>query len=228
MNKASKRLRSSPDPLEAARTKERLIEAAIKEFAEHGLSGARVEQIAERADINKQAIYYYFKDKDDLYSFALERCYELAHRNDDRLTFPGKSGYDSIAALIESVFDDLNEMRDVIAIVSDENRNKGRHLPNQHIRSINRPAIDAIAVILKKGETDGTIRSGIDAEHLWISILSLIMFYFTNAFTLSHLLNRDLLARGKVIERKNHIKELVLASLRPQLDAPCRELSASV
>jgi AcrR family transcriptional regulator len=209
-----------PDPLEAAKTKERLVEAAIKEFAEYGLSGARVERIAERAEINKQAIYYYFKDKDALYSFALERCYELAHRNDDKLTFEGKSGYDAISALIELVFDDLNEMRDVIAIVSDENRNKGRHLPNPHIRTTNRPAIDAIAAVLERGTADGTLRSGIDAEHLWISILSLVMFYFTNAFTLSHLLNRDLLADGTVIERKEQIKELVLASLRPQFNCP--------
>ena len=122
MSRISRRPHNSPDPLEAARTKERLVEAAIKEFAEHGLFGARVERIAERAEINKQAIYYYFKDKDGLYSFALERCYELAHRNDNKLTFEGKSGYDAISALIESVFDDLNEMRDVIAIVSDENR----------------------------------------------------------------------------------------------------------
>src|SRR6266851_4836508 len=118
MSRISKRPHNLPDPLEAARTKERLVQAAIKEFAEHGLSGARVERIAERAEINKQAIYYYFKDKDDLYSFALERCYELAHRNDNILTFEGKSGYNAISALIELVFDDLNEMRDVIAIVS--------------------------------------------------------------------------------------------------------------
>jgi AcrR family transcriptional regulator len=215
MSKVPRRHRNSPDALEVARTKERLVDAAIKEFAEHGLSGARVERIAERAEINKQAIYYYFKDKDDLYSFALERCYELAHSNDDKLTFQGKSGYDSISALIESVFDDLNAMRDVIAIVSDENRNRGRHLPNQHIRTTNRPAIDAIAIILKRGEMDNTIRFGIDAEHLWISILSLIMFYFTNAFTLSHLLNRNLLAIDQVAERKKQIKELILSSLRP-------------
>jgi TetR/AcrR family transcriptional regulator len=207
--------RGAPDPLEAAQTKERLVEAAVKEFAEFGLSGARVERIAERAAINKQAIYYYFKDKDDLYSFALERCYELAHRHDDELTFEGKSGYDAISSLVDTMFDELNQMRDVIAIVSDENRNKGRHLPNQRIKATNRPAIDAIATILKRGENDGTLRQGVDAEHLWISILSLIMFYFTNTFTLSHLLNRNLLADGQVQERKHQIKTLILMSLRP-------------
>jgi TetR/AcrR family transcriptional regulator len=215
MSRVLRRVRKVPDPLEIAATKERLVEAAIKEFAEHGLSGARVERIAERAEINKQAIYYYFKDKDDLYTFALERCYELAHRNDARLAFEEKSGYEAMSALIDSVFDDLDEMRDIIAIVSDENRNKGRHLPNQHIRSTNRPAIDAIAAILRRGESDGTIRPHVDPEHLWISILSLIMFYFTNAFTLSHLLNRDLLAGEMVLERKKQIKQLVLSSLRP-------------
>lgn len=215
MGKAFKRKRHTPDSQEPEKTKERLVRTAIHEFAEYGLSGARVERIADKAEINKQAIYYYFKDKDDLYTCALERCYELAHRNDVNLTFEGMVGRDAMATLVDSLFDDLREMPDVIAIVTDENRNKGRHLPNQRIKSTNRPVIDAIAAIIERGEKDGSIRPGVDPEHLWISLLSLIMFYFTNAFTLSHLLGRDLMSAELIVKRKEQIREMILASLRP-------------
>jgi TetR/AcrR family transcriptional regulator len=49
----------------------KVLQAAIDEFAEHGLSGARVDRIATRAGANKQLIYYYFGDKDGLFDAAV-------------------------------------------------------------------------------------------------------------------------------------------------------------
>jgi TetR/AcrR family transcriptional regulator len=56
----------------AAETKTRILEAAVREFSEHGLAGARTEQIASAAGVNKALLYYYFESKEKLYSAALE------------------------------------------------------------------------------------------------------------------------------------------------------------
>jgi AcrR family transcriptional regulator len=48
-------------------TKARILEAAYREFAAHGLAGARIDRIAERAKANKRAIYEYFGKKEDLF-----------------------------------------------------------------------------------------------------------------------------------------------------------------
>ncbi len=56
----------------AAETKTRILEAAIREFSENGLAGARTEQIAAAAGVNKALLYYYFESKDKLYAAALE------------------------------------------------------------------------------------------------------------------------------------------------------------
>jgi AcrR family transcriptional regulator len=208
----SKPATTAPEP--RAETKTRVLDAAIREFAQHGYSGARIESIATAASANKQAIYYYFADKDDLFSAALERCYELVHQNDDSLTFPDLPALDALVQLVDSVFGDLNRMRDVISVIADENRNKGKHLAETRIRTINRPTIDAIANILERGKNERTIRPEVDAEQLWLSILSLIMFYFTNSFTLSHLLNRDLMSPPHIEERRKQIKEFIILSVR--------------
>lgn len=47
--------------------RDRLLQAAIAEFAEYGFNGARVDRIAARAKANKQLIYHYFVDKRGLY-----------------------------------------------------------------------------------------------------------------------------------------------------------------
>jgi len=52
--------------------RDRLLEHAIVEFAEKGLAGARVDEIARRAGVNKQLLYYYFESKRGLYEAAVE------------------------------------------------------------------------------------------------------------------------------------------------------------
>jgi AcrR family transcriptional regulator len=63
---------------DSAATKQRLLAAAIEEFAAHGIAGARVERIAQVAEANKQLIYAYFGSKDALFDGALTAsCGEL-------------------------------------------------------------------------------------------------------------------------------------------------------
>jgi AcrR family transcriptional regulator len=56
--------------------KSKLLAAAIDEFAEFGLAGARIDRIAKRANANKQLIYYYFTDKNGLFDAAVKHMAE--------------------------------------------------------------------------------------------------------------------------------------------------------
>jgi TetR/AcrR family transcriptional regulator len=56
----------------AAETRARILDAALSEFSAHGLAGARTEQIAAAAGVNKALLYYYFDSKEKLYSATLE------------------------------------------------------------------------------------------------------------------------------------------------------------
>lgn len=72
----------------AQQTKERILDAALREFATHGVAGARVDRIAAAAEVNKNSIYMYFESKEKLFSTVLEhnlrRVYdEVAFTPDD-------------------------------------------------------------------------------------------------------------------------------------------------
>jgi|SRR5579859_1596024 len=70
---------STPSRTQAERadqTRARILDAAVREFSENGLAGARTEQIAEAAGVNKALLYYYFKGKDALYAAALDSIAE--------------------------------------------------------------------------------------------------------------------------------------------------------
>ncbi len=60
----------------ADQTRHRILEAAIREFSEHGLAGARTSAIAHAARVNKALLYYYFRNKEALYAAALEEVAE--------------------------------------------------------------------------------------------------------------------------------------------------------
>lgn len=48
-------------------TEEKVLNAALKEFSQHGFYGARIDRIAKNAKVNKAMIYYHFKSKEALY-----------------------------------------------------------------------------------------------------------------------------------------------------------------
>lgn len=52
--------------------RERILETALKEFAGGGFSGARMDRIAAKAEINKAMLYYYFTSKKNLYKNVLQ------------------------------------------------------------------------------------------------------------------------------------------------------------
>lgn len=65
----------------AEQTRAAILKAAIREFSAHGLSGARTDAIAQAAGANKALLYYYFKNKEGLYSAAIESASADVVRN---------------------------------------------------------------------------------------------------------------------------------------------------
>src|ERR1700757_3924227 len=63
---------TSPPSERSTETRQRILDAAAREFAAHGLAGARTEAIARAAGVNKALLYYYFNSKEALYQAALE------------------------------------------------------------------------------------------------------------------------------------------------------------
>jgi len=57
------------------KTRDAILDAALNEFAEYGFSGARTENIAKAANVNKAMLHYYFHDKETLYDAVLDTLY---------------------------------------------------------------------------------------------------------------------------------------------------------
>ena len=66
---------AAPRARNAAASRSSILQHAIAEFAIQGVAGARTAAIAEAAGVNKALLYYYFKNKESLYSAALHEVF---------------------------------------------------------------------------------------------------------------------------------------------------------
>jgi TetR/AcrR family transcriptional regulator len=197
-------------------TRKKLLTAARREFAKSGLAGARVDEIAARAGVNKQLLYHYFGDKDTLYLAVLEWVYEEIRSHERKLNLEGLPPEQAIKKLIESSFDHLALHPDFIVLLNDENRNRARHVrASLRIEDMHSPLVSMVSTILKQGVRAGTFRKGVNPVHLYISIAGLSYFFFSNTPTLSAIFGRDLSSATAKRARRRHVVDLVMQALRP-------------
>src|SRR3954454_8957721 len=207
---------AGPKRRDPAATRKKLLTAARREFADSGLAGARVDEIAARADVNKQLVYHYFGDKDALYLAVLEWVYEEIRAQERKLNLAGLPPQQAIKRLIESSFDHLSAHPDFILLLNDENRAGACHVRgSRKLEAMHSPLVSMVSKILSEGVNAGTFRKGINPVHLYISIAGLSYFFFFNTTTLSAIFGKDLSSTAARQARRRHVVDLVLQSLRP-------------
>jgi TetR/AcrR family transcriptional regulator len=207
---------AKPQRRDPAATRTKLLAAARREFAGKGLAGARVDEIAERAGVNKQLVYHYFGNKDALYLAVLEWVYEEIRAHERKLNPEGLPPEQAIRKLIVSSFDHLASHPDFILLLNDENRGGARHVRgSRKIEAMHSPLVSMVSTILKQGVRAGTFRKGINPLQLYISIAGLSYFFFSNTPTLSAIFGKDLTTAAAKRARRSHVVDLVMQSLRP-------------
>lgn len=198
------------------RTKALLLSAARQEFAVLGLAGARVDAIAAKAGTSKQIIYYYFGSKDELFQAALVSSYEeiLANNLEYLRKAPRGSPAKRLRSLVVHFFDRIGSHREVISLIVEENRYGGQHLRQTDLpHRSSKPIISHLAEILAEGEAAGIFKPNIDARQLFLDIMSMCLFYFSNLYTVSAVVGADLSKPAAVRERRASIVRSILDSL---------------
>lgn len=207
---------TKPQRRDPVATRKKLLTAARREFAKSGLAGARVDEIALRAGVNKQLVYHYFGDKDALYLAVLEWVYEEIRAQERKLNLEGLPPERAIKKLIESSFDHLAWHPDFILLLNDENRNGARHVrASLKLEQMHSPLVSMVSKILGEGVRTGAFRKGINPVHLYISIAGLSYFFFSNTPTLSAIFGKNLTSAAAKRARRRHVVDLVMQALRP-------------
>jgi len=191
-------------------TRRNIIDVAAREFAENGLSGARIDEIAAKTKSSKRMIYYYFGDKEGLYLKVLEEAYSHVRAEEASLDLAGMEPREALDALVRFTFDHHDRNPDFIRLVMIENIHHADFLGrSQVIQKLNVRAIDAVADLYRRGVEQGVFREGIDPVELHWQISALCFFNVSNRATFSKIFKRDLGSKKSLASLRERVVDMV-------------------
>src|ERR1700760_3690846 len=137
----------TPQRRNPAATRQKLLAAARREFAESGLAGGGAHRTGGLA--------------------VLEWVYGEIRAQERELNLEGLPPERAIRKLIEGSFDHLAAHPDFIVLLNDENRSGARHLrSSSKIEAMHSPLVSMVGKILKQGVREGAFRRGVNPVHL--------------------------------------------------------------
>ncbi|MCB1760598.1 MAG: TetR family transcriptional regulator [Gammaproteobacteria bacterium] len=209
-----------------ASVKADILKVATGEIATYGLSGSRINVIAEKCKTSKRMIYYYFGDKEGLYRAVLECAYESVRSGEQDLKLDHLMPIPALETLVEFTFRHHSQHPDFIRLIMIENVHNGKYLAqSETIKEVNAPAINRVKKIYERGLQEGYFREGFTALELHWYISALSFFNVSNRASFSMVFG-DSLGSAEGQERLvAHTKEMILRFvLKP--DHACRYIGA--
>lgn len=212
--------KDAPATRNAAKSRQRILDAAEDVFAARGLEGTRMAAIASLAGCNQALLYHYFSSKDDLFTAVLEQIYAKIRSAEQALDLNHLEPRAAMQKLVEFSFDYVRQNPSFIKLINDENMHGAEHIKKSaDARQLNTPLVATIDAILKDGVARGNFRQGVDPIQLYITIASIAYFFTANRATLSVIF--DLPDADTAFDvRRAHIVEVVLGYLRPPSQTP--------
>jgi len=194
-------------------TSEKILNTAISVFEEKGYSGTRMQEIADKASINKALLHYYYKSKDRLFQIILERALNLLM---PKVVESFKNDYDlftSIEKFVDAYIDTLIKHPHLPGFVLHEISSK----PDNMVKMIKLGGIDVDKLKQKiQVEIDNGIIDPIDPNQLILNILSLCIFPFVSKpIFIGLVLDGEKKQFDKIIEaRKKEVSIFIIKAIR--------------
>jgi AcrR family transcriptional regulator len=191
-----------------------ILKAAVREFSQEGVSGARTDAIARSAGVNKALLYYYFKDKEALYQAVLDEVFSGVRAAIHNALSQNLPPREKLAGYVCAHFDYIASNPLYPRIVQAEFLRAGRD-PSRLERIAKhyfRPVFLELSALLKEGEQSGEFRR-VDPIHFIPSMISVIVFYFNTAPIMKLMTGADPMSPERLAERRSAIIDFISAAL---------------
>lgn len=188
-------------------TVRRIVMAARKVFAQHGMAGARMDEIARIAGVNKALPYYYFRDKEELHRFVVETMIAQISAQMESPAVLAMSPPERVRALVNLMFDFVTRNPTYPRLIQREMmfvRRPLRWMVAAHSRPLHRRAVKTI----REGIARGEFRT-VDPDQMVFTIFGMIMYYFATGPLASQIWNRDVWNPHNVEQRRRAVLDFL-------------------
>jgi AcrR family transcriptional regulator len=201
------------DKIKTENTETEILIAAKEIFQQKGMAGARMQEIADKAKINKALLHYYYRSKQLLFEAVFKSAFSLLAPQLNKVLNDDSDLFEKIKKFTE------NYVSFVI---------KHPYLPNFVIQELNKnpefvqklrseknfPSIEKFKLQVSDAINQGIIKP-IETEQLFINIISLNIFPFIGEPLLMALVNVDKESYNKILEnRKTEVAEFIINSIK--------------
>ena len=172
--------------------RELVIKAAEEIFANKGLYGARVDEIALLSGVNKRLVYKEFKSKEELYKVVLHEAYKRMARAESGIFKEYTTCVEAITNIIKMYFEYLKNNPSYIKLILWENLNEGKYIKEMDLSDVKTRVMDYMYKVLKDGKENGEFKEDTDENQVVFSIMTFTFSYFSNKHTMSNFLKEDI------------------------------------
>lgn len=200
---------------EPEKTRAAILKAALHEFASESVSGARTDQIARLAGVNKALLYYYFRDKESLYGAVIDDIFQNMR---ERLLHVLNSELAPSAKIIEYAgthFDFIASAPEYPRLVQQEMMRSGRQ-KSPHLKRIAQtyfhPVYTRLLEVLQEGIDSGEFRA-IEPRRFAMLMAASVVHYFTSLPIAQLMGNQDPLAPECVAAERRAVLDFITHAL---------------
>jgi TetR/AcrR family transcriptional regulator len=202
--------RRVPRSLRQARdlsTARRIVATAEDIFAEQGLAGARMDEIARAAKVNKALLYYYFRSKEELHRFVVETLLSQLSTKVGGAGADVPSPRNRLSAVVDNFFDFVLAHPNYPRLIQREIMSRG---PNMGwiVAEYYRPLHGRLVRLIEEGIAAGEFRR-VDARNAAVTVTSIMVHYFAAAPVLQSVLGHDPLRPREVAKRREAVQDFL-------------------
>jgi TetR/AcrR family transcriptional regulator len=185
-------------------TRTQILDAAIREFSESGLAGARMEQIAAAAGVNKALLYYYFQGKEALYAAALESVAQRVVTSSLAVMDGERTAGERLVHFALNHFDRIHSQQAFQSLMQQEMVRLHRGEENALatlVEKVFRPMMPRVMDLFAEGKRSGELIQ-VDEWQMMYAALGANVFYFLSAPVMRIMTGSDPLERGAMEKRR--------------------------
>lgn len=135
----------------------RILEAAVKVFAERGFYQSTISQIAKEAGVADGTIYLYFKNKDDIlvqfFNYKTKQVFDKFREEVNK----ADNSFDKLRNLIRRHLNEFQNDRNMAVLYQAETHQNSR-LVEEQIREMSKLYLDIVSEIVEQGQEEGSVR----------------------------------------------------------------------
>lgn len=194
----------------SALTKEKILAAAESEFAQKGLAGARIDDIARNSGFNKNMIYQYFQSKEKLYETVIYNEYSKLSELENIIIAKDADYEEKIGTIVREYFMFLKNNPNFTRLIMWENLNEAKYIETSGALNIKDPMIKMLGKVIEHGKETGVFNERVNEKQVMFSLIMGAFSYFSNMHTLSKVIHIDLENEETMNERIRIVTNSIL------------------